>query len=450
MGTEKIKLFYSYSHKDESLRDQLETQLAILARKGLIEEWHDRKILAGRDWELEIDNNLNEADVVLLLISPDFIASDYCYGKELSKAIERHETNQSIVIPIIVRPVEWGDASFAKLQALPKDAIAVTSWGNVDEAWLDVSQGIRDAIKNIEKNKLRRDDISGLKRVNSLLLNEADRIDQIFQNGDDQCGGVPTGLNDLDYLIDGLHRTAMIVLASRPGMGASDLAQYIASHIAINVGLPVAFFSFQLPANRLTQKLICSIANIDNHNWLRGILDDDDWVKITNALGKLNDAPLYIDESNVLSFSELADRIRSLKEKTGTLGLLVIDSIQNLAFQSNLPANEVSQFSKLLKSLSKELQTPIIVTSNVSNEVEQRPNKRPALKDLGEWRCFEEDADVIIFSYVDTLYNPDSPDRGTAELIVSKNAYGHVGTVRVIYSTQSFTFENLAMDSFPS
>jgi hypothetical protein len=128
METNTISVFYSYSHKDESLRDSLETHLSILSRKGIISSWHDRRILAGREWEREIDENIRTADLILLLVSPDFIASDYCFGKELSIAIENHESNKSMVIPVIIRPVDWEDAPFAKLQALPTDVLPVTSW----------------------------------------------------------------------------------------------------------------------------------------------------------------------------------------------------------------------------------------------------------------------------------------------------------------------------------
>jgi len=130
LDTEKnhVRVFYSYSHKDEELRDALETHLSILARNGVISSWHDRRILAGGKWEAEIDSQIEKADIILLLISSDFIASDYCYGKELKRAIERHESNQSKVIPVVVRPVDWLDAPFAKLQAVPQDGKAVSKY----------------------------------------------------------------------------------------------------------------------------------------------------------------------------------------------------------------------------------------------------------------------------------------------------------------------------------
>jgi len=153
MNEPNVKLFYSYSHKDEALRDALETHLTILKRQDLLSDWHDRKIIPGRDWEREIDAHMAEADIILLLVSPDMIASDYCYGKELSRALERHDSGHSMVVPVIVRPVDWTGMPFAKIQALPRDGKPVTSWGNIDEAWLDVEMGIRRTIEKITTEK---------------------------------------------------------------------------------------------------------------------------------------------------------------------------------------------------------------------------------------------------------------------------------------------------------
>ena len=149
-----MKLFYSYSHKDEALREELETHLSVLKRQGVIASWHDRKISAGSEWAGEIDKNLDEADVILLLVSADFLGSDYCYDKEMKQALERHDAREGRVIPVILRPVDWKGAPFAKLQMLPRDAKPVTSWNNRDDAWLDVAKGIRKAVEELAANPL--------------------------------------------------------------------------------------------------------------------------------------------------------------------------------------------------------------------------------------------------------------------------------------------------------
>ena len=147
MRTVPIQVFYSYSHKDEALRDELQEALALLKRQGCIAGWHDRQIVAGQEWADKIDENLETAKIILLLVSASFLASDYCYGKELKRALERHRAGEAVVIPIIIRPCDWQDAQFAKLQALPKDGKAVTSWTNKDEAWTDVAKGLRRAVE---------------------------------------------------------------------------------------------------------------------------------------------------------------------------------------------------------------------------------------------------------------------------------------------------------------
>ena len=144
-----IEIFYSYSHRDEELRDELEKHLSILKRKGVIQGWHDRRIGAGKEWEGEINTHLNTADVILLLISADFLASDYCYDVEMRRAMERHEAGEACVIPVILRPVDWKGAPFGKLQALPMDAVPVTEWPNRDKAFLNVAKGIRAAVRDL-------------------------------------------------------------------------------------------------------------------------------------------------------------------------------------------------------------------------------------------------------------------------------------------------------------
>jgi hypothetical protein len=144
-------VFYSYSHKDEALRDQLQTHLSLLKRQGVISNWHDRRISAGREWEGQIDGHLNSARIILLLISADFLASDYCYDIELTRAMERHEAGESRVIPVILRACDWHYATFGKLQAVPKDGEPVTSWQNIDEAFSDVAKGIRAAANELKQ-----------------------------------------------------------------------------------------------------------------------------------------------------------------------------------------------------------------------------------------------------------------------------------------------------------
>jgi internalin A len=156
MQRQAVRLFYSYSHKDEILRNELETHLKLLQRQGLLETWHDRKIEAGEEWKQKIDDNLERADIILLLVSSDFIASDYCYEKEMGRALERHTQGEARVVPVIVRDINWRNAPFARLQALPKGGRAVTLWENKDTAWRDVSEGIERVVEEMRKKERPR------------------------------------------------------------------------------------------------------------------------------------------------------------------------------------------------------------------------------------------------------------------------------------------------------
>ncbi|MDZ7960941.1 MAG: TIR domain-containing protein [Aulosira sp. DedQUE10] len=156
-----VKVFFSYAHKDEALRDELATHLSLMKRQGVIQAWHDRDISAGSEWANAIDDNLEVADIILLLVSANFLASDYCYDKEMTRAMERHETKQARVIPIILKPTDWNGAPFGKLQALPRNAKPVTIWTDQDEAFLDITQGIRRVVEDIAKSKSSSPTVAG-------------------------------------------------------------------------------------------------------------------------------------------------------------------------------------------------------------------------------------------------------------------------------------------------
>jgi len=449
MKTNTISVFYSYSHKDESLRDSLETHLSILSRKGIVSSWHDRRILPGCEWEKEIDENIRTADLILLLVSPDFIASDYCFGKELSIAIENHESKKSMVIPVIIRPVDWEDAPFAKLQALPTDALPVTNWTNQDQAWLDIAQGIKKAVKELAKQKNRDGEHAGLLSMRDVLTKEVDRMEAIFESLDDrECSGLSTGLIELDHVIDGLHSSQLLVIASRPLMGKTNLAIGLAAHVAITEKLPVAYFSMSISTDQLTRRLIASVGHVNIHNLLRGLVEDDEWPRITAAINILVEAPLYIDESTVSSVEQLRARTLKLKS-THDLKLIVIDSLQHLVFhgKQSQETSSNNDYSKALKHLAKELQIPIVITTSLPRNIESRPNKRPMIQDLfGESKGIESDSDVVLFIYRDEIYNYDSIDRGLAELIIAKNNNGPVCTIRTLYLEEISKFGSLSID----
>ncbi|MCS6192057.1 DnaB-like helicase C-terminal domain-containing protein [Shewanella baltica] len=440
MENNSVSIFYSYSHKDEKLRDDLETHLSLLLRKGLISSWHDRCISAGQEWATEIDNNIRSADIILLLVSSDFIASEYCYGKELAIAIDNHEANKSIVIPVILRPTDWEGAPFAKLQALPADAKAVTSWSNYDEAWLNVVKGIKKSItQRIElKNRMKKS--TGLRSMNDLLERFVDKLEH-QNNSESECliSGLETGITDLDMLIDGLHSSQLITIASRPNMGKGDLALNIATHAALSNKLPVAYFTMTMTAEQLTQRLVSSVSSIDSYSLSRATLDDDQWARTSASIGLLLESPLYIDESIFSTVEELRKKCIELYS-VQKLKLVVIDSIQHLNPSNSIQGNVTISIPKQLKNLARELNIPIIITSSVPIEIEKRVCKRPILSDLSECHELEDFSDTVLFIYRGEVYNEDSDKLGQAELIIAKEMSNKLGIVTVNYNSNNDNF----------
>jgi replicative DNA helicase len=258
--------------------------------------------------------------------------------------------------------------------------------------------------------------------------------------------GVPTGLVDLDEKTSGLQPSDMIIVAGRPAMGKTTFALNLAEHIAIEQRLPVAIFSMEMPGTQLATRFISSVGRIDMQKIRSGRLTDDDWQRLTMAMGKLYDAPLFIDETPGLNPIDLRARARRLARQCGKLGLIVIDYLQLMSGtrEGDNRASELSEISRSVKSLAKELNVPIMALSQLNRSLEQRPNKRPVMSDLRESGAIEQDADIIMFIYRDEVYNPDSPDKGTAELIIGKHRNGPTGTVRLTFIGENTRFENYA------
>jgi replicative DNA helicase len=289
--------------------------------------------------------------------------------------------------------------------------------------------------------------VSGFVPIQPILGQVVDRIQELYDR-DSPAGitGVPTGLADLDEKTSGLQPSDMIVLAARPGMGKTSLALNIAETVAVEAGLPVAVFSMEMPGTQLATRFLSSVGRIDQHKIRTGKLNDEEWQRLTYALGKLHEAPIYIDETPGLNPTDLRARCRRLHRQCGRLGLIVIDYLQLMTSlkESDNRSAELSEISRSVKSLAKELHVPIIALSQLNRSLEQRPNKRPVASDLRESGAIEQDADIIMFIYRDEIYNPDSPDKGMAELIISKHRNGSTGTIRMTFLGEFTRFENFA------
>lgn len=256
--------------------------------------------------------------------------------------------------------------------------------------------------------------------------------------------GVSTGYTDLDEMTSGLQKGDLVIVAGRPSMGKTTFSMNIAEYAAAHKKLPVAVFSMEMPAEQLTLRLLSSMGRVDQHRLRTGQLTDEDWPRIATAVKIFADVPMFIDDSPALSPNEVRARSRRLVREHGQLGLIVLDYLQLMqgSGKNENRTNEVSEISRSLKALAKELSTPIIVLSQLNRSLEQRPNKRPVMSDLRESGAIEQDADVIMFVYRDEVYHPDSAEKGSAEIIIAKQRNGPIGTCRLTFLGKYTRFEN--------
>ena len=287
----------------------------------------------------------------------------------------------------------------------------------------------------------------GFVEMQPVLTEVVERIDLLYnRENPSDVTGVPTGFSDLDRMTSGFQPGDLVIVAGRPSMGKTALALNMAEHVALDAGLPVGVFSMEMSAAQLAMRLLGAVGKLDQHKLRTGRLADDDWRRLTDAVGKLSETPIHIDETAALNALELRARARRLHRQYGQLGLIVIDYLQlmSASSQGENRATEISEISRSLKALAKELNVPVLALSQLNRSLEQRPNKRPVMSDLRESGAIEQDADVILFIYRDEVYNPDSPDKGQAEVIIGKQRNGPIGTVMMTFQGEYTRFANFA------
>ena len=288
----------------------------------------------------------------------------------------------------------------------------------------------------------------GFKRIKELLVGALDRIDLLFQR-DNPITGVATGFYEVDMMTSGLQPSDLIIIAGRPSMGKTAFAVNVAQHAAVKESLPVAIFSMEMPSEQLAMRMLSSLGKIDQHKVRTGKLGDEDWPRLTHAVGVLSEVDMYIDDTPALSPGELRSRCRRLAREQG-LGLIVVDYLQLMQVHGSKEnrATEISEISRSLKALAKELNVPVLALSQLNRSLESRTDKRPVMSDLRESGAIEQDADVIVFIYRDEVYDEDSPDQGIAEIIIGKQRNGPIGIRKLRFFGEYTTFENLAYEDF--
>jgi len=314
----------------------------------------------------------------------------------------------------------------------------------------DIGQLLDEAeskIFQIAESGARRE--QGLQEIKPVLARVFERIDHLYhRDNPSDVTGVPTGFVDLDRMTAGLQGGDLVIIAGRPSMGKTALALNIAEHVAVDNGLPVAIFSMEMSGTQLAMRLLGSLSRVDQHKMRTGRLNDEEWSSLSQAIGRLHDTPIYIDEGGALNALEVRARARRLKRQYSKLGLIVVDYLQLMSTSNPKAgenrATEISEISRSLKAMAKELDVPVVALSQLNRAVDQRPDRRPVMSDLRESGAIEQDADLILFIYREVVYKPDLPEdqRGVAEVIVGKQRNGPIGTVKLTFRGQHTRFEN--------
>lgn len=292
---------------------------------------------------------------------------------------------------------------------------------------------------------LQKRSSQGFVPIKDVLVDTFNNLEELYNNKGN-ITGIPTGFTDLDFKTSGLHNSDLILIAARPAMGKTAFALNLAQNAAVNSHVPVAVFSLEMSKDQLVNRILCSEAMVDSNKMKTGQLEDNDWQKVAKALAPLSDAPIYIDDTPGVSITEIRAKCRRLKLEHN-LGLVVIDYLQLMQGSGKKGGDnrqqEISEISRSLKILAKEINVPVICLSQLSRAPEARTDHRPILSDLRESGAIEQDADIVMFLYRDDYYNPETEKKNIAELIIAKHRNGSTGTVELVWLGQYTKFANL-------
>lgn len=325
-------------------------------------------------------------------------------------------------------------------RALINAGSEIVSMSYENEDTTNVLDNAQKLIFNIAAQK----DTSDLVPISDLVVSSYEQIEYRFNN-QDELVGVTTGYYDLDAITSGLHKSDLIILAARPSMGKTAFALNLAQNVALKGKKGVAIFSLEMPKQQLVKRMLCAEAEVDSQRITSGHMQQKDWDKLIEAMTRLSDAKIYIDDASGVTATDIKAKCRRLMMEEKELGLIVIDYLQLMEGGGNTSDRnqQISAISRSLKGLARELDVPIIALSQLSRGVEQRPDKRPMMSDLRDSGAIEQDADIIIFIYRDEYYNRDDVNnKGKAEIIIAKHRNGPVGTVELLYQNNITKFKN--------
>ncbi len=334
----------------------------------------------------------------------------------------------------------------ANLRALIRAAQSIADAGFQPEG-RSSGELIDDAERRIMQISEERPKTGGPEAVNPLLKQVVDRIDELF-NSEATITGLSTGFKDLDDMTSGLQRGDLVIVAARPSMGKTTFAMNLVENAVMATEKPVIVFSMEMPSEQIIMRMLSSIGRINQTKVRTGKLDDEDWPKLSAAISKLKDRPLFIDDTPALSPTEVRSRTRRIVREHGEPALIMVDYLQLMQIAGSTEGRtaEISEISRSMKAMAKEFGCPMVALSQLNRGVEQRPNKRPVNSDLRESGAIEQDADVIMFIYRDEVYNEESQDKGVAEIIIGKQRNGPIGTARLAFIGKYTRFDNLAQN----
>ena len=315
------------------------------------------------------------------------------------------------------------------------------------ELGYDPTEDVSDIMEGAEKkifNIMQNNDKKSYSPIKDILVDSFTQLEELY-NRKQHITGVPSGFTELDYKTAGFHGSDLVLIAARPAMGKSAFALNIATNAAVRANVPVVIFSLEMSKEQMVNRILCSEAMVDSNKVRTGKLEEDDWTKLAGSIGPLSDAEIYIDDTPGISVMEIRAKCRKLKLEKN-IGMVVIDYLQLVQGSNRRNGSreqEISEISRSLKILAKELNVPVIALSQLSRAVEQRPDHRPMLSDLRESGAIEQDADIVMFLYRDDYYNPDSEKKDIAEVIIAKHRGGSLGTVDLLWLGSYTKFVNL-------
>ncbi|QUM78101.1 replicative DNA helicase [Moritella sp. 24] len=340
-------------------------------------------------------------------------------------------------------------ANIVRERAVVRELIAVAS--DISESGYEPQGRKSTDLLDLAESKVfqiaesRQSEGQGPKNLESVLQETVDKIEELYQTPHDGVTGVASGYNDLDGMTTGFQPSDLIIVAARPSMGKTTFAMNLCEHAALNEDKPAVIFSLEMPAEQIMMRMLASLGKINQTKVRTGQLDDDDWARLSATMkSMLEQGKMYIDDSSGLTPTEVRSRSRRIARDHGGISMIMIDYLQLMrvpALSENRTL-EIAEISRSLKSLAKELKCPVIALSQLNRSLEQRADKRPVNSDLRESGSIEQDADLIMFIYRDEVYNDDSPDKGTAEIIIGKQRNGPIGKVRLTFNGEFSRFDN--------